>query len=164
MIDDLVSKVVKMVSEGLKENDKMFLELEEKRMKFEEQQMMQMLVVSAPPCSLPHAQYLPTYRSSTTVLPRAWINRWFLISEQCGTDWQTVMFLCMIYTLYCCKVSSVSWERDLSVVSWRLEMKALLACCFIIFMAKLWKLPILSCSNNPLFHLWRSQQRSHPSI
>ena len=36
MIDDLVSKVVKMVSEGLKESDKMFLELEEKRMKFDE--------------------------------------------------------------------------------------------------------------------------------
>ena len=39
MIDDLVSKVVKMVLEGLKENDKMFLELEEKRMKFEEKRM-----------------------------------------------------------------------------------------------------------------------------
>ena len=36
MIDDLVSKVVKTVSEGLKESDKMFLELEEKRMKFDE--------------------------------------------------------------------------------------------------------------------------------
>ena len=37
MIDDLASKVVKIVLEGLKENDKTFLELEEKRMKFEEQ-------------------------------------------------------------------------------------------------------------------------------
>ena len=37
MIDDLVSKVVKMVLEGLKESDKMFLELEEKRTKFDEQ-------------------------------------------------------------------------------------------------------------------------------
>ena len=57
--------------EGLKESDKIFLELEEKRMKFEEQQkreerqfQMQVLVASAPPCSLPpdpHVEYLPTY-------------------------------------------------------------------------------------------------------
>ena len=96
-----------------------------------------------PPC--PILAHIPTIRSSTTVLPWAWRNRWFLISEQCGTDWQTVMYLCMIYTItthciYCCKVSSDSWKRELSVVSLRLEMKALLACCFIIFMAIwLWK-------------------------
>ena len=34
----VMSKVMTTVTEGLKESDKMFLELEEKRMKFEEQQ------------------------------------------------------------------------------------------------------------------------------
>ena len=83
MIDDLVWKVVNTMLEGLKESDKTFLELEEKRMKFEEQQkreerqfQMQVLVASAPPRSLPpdpHVEYLPTYHHmlSTTVLPWA---------------------------------------------------------------------------------------------
>ena len=69
-----MSKVMKSVSESLKESDKMFVELEEKRMKFDEQQkkeerqfqlqMMQMLVGSSNPLSRPadpHAEYFPTY-------------------------------------------------------------------------------------------------------
>ena len=60
-------------------------------------------------------------------------------------------------------MSSDNWKRELSVVSLRLKMKALLACCFIIFMAILWKVSILG-SNNPLFCLWRSLQRSNLSI
>ena len=73
-MEDLVAKVVKTVSEGMKESGKMFLELEEKRMKFEEQQrregrqfqlqMMQMLLGSSHQSSQPtdpHAQYFPTY-------------------------------------------------------------------------------------------------------
>ena len=56
-MEAVVSKVMKTVTEELKESDKMFVELEEKRMKFEEQQrreerqfqlrMMQMLVGSS---------------------------------------------------------------------------------------------------------------------
>ena len=38
MGEDDLSKVAKTITEGLKDSDKMFLELEEKRMKFEEQQ------------------------------------------------------------------------------------------------------------------------------
>ena len=38
VIEDVMSKVMISVAEGLKESVKMFLELEEKRMKFEEQQ------------------------------------------------------------------------------------------------------------------------------
>ena len=34
------------------------------------------------PCTI--LAYISTICSSTTVLPRAWRNRWFLISEQCG--------------------------------------------------------------------------------
>ena len=70
-----MSKVMTSVTEGLKESDKMFLELEEKRVKFEEQQkreerqfqlqMMQILVGSSnylPPTghqSNPAGQYHP---------------------------------------------------------------------------------------------------------
>ena len=71
-----MSKVMKSVTEGLKESDKMLLELEEKRMKFEEQQkreerqfqlqMMQILVGSSnsrppPRPTDPHSQYYPMY-------------------------------------------------------------------------------------------------------
>lgn len=69
-----MSKVMKNVTEGLKESDKMYQELEEKRMKFEEQQrreerdfplqMMRILVGSTHPPSRPAdptAQYFPTY-------------------------------------------------------------------------------------------------------
>ena len=130
---------------------------------------MQMLVASAPRAvsHLTPLAHIPTTRSSTKVLTWAWRNRWFLISEQCGTDWQNVIFLCMIYTITThCIVAKCHQIIGIEsfVVSLRLEMKSLLACCFIIFMAKLWKVPILSCSNNPLFRLWRSQQRNHPSI
>ena len=38
LIKDTLSKVAKTITEGLKESNKMFVELEEKRMKFEEQQ------------------------------------------------------------------------------------------------------------------------------
>ena len=38
VVEDAMSKVMMTVTEGLKESDRMFLELEEKRMKFEEQQ------------------------------------------------------------------------------------------------------------------------------
>lgn len=73
VIEDVMSKVMKSVTESLKESDRMFVELEEKRMKFEEQQkkeerqfqlqMMQILVGSSNPLSHPadpHA-YFPTY-------------------------------------------------------------------------------------------------------
>ena len=70
---------MKTVSEALKESDKLLLELEEKWVKFEEQQrreerqfqlqMMQMLVGSTHPPSHPpthpndpHAQYFPMFR------------------------------------------------------------------------------------------------------
>ena len=59
MIQDALSKVEKSTTESLKESDKMFVELEEEMMKFEEQQkgedrrfqlqMMQLLVGSARP-------------------------------------------------------------------------------------------------------------------
>ena len=74
VIEDAISKVTKTITEGLKESDKMFLELEEKRMKFEEQQkredrqfqlqMMQLLVGSARPPHQPvdhHSQYYHPY-------------------------------------------------------------------------------------------------------
>ena len=38
ILEDVMTKVVKTMSDGLKNSDKMFLELEEKRLKFEEQQ------------------------------------------------------------------------------------------------------------------------------
>lgn len=56
VVEDVMSKVMKTVTEGLRESDKMFLDMEEKRMKFEEQkreerkfqlQMMQILVGSS---------------------------------------------------------------------------------------------------------------------
>ena len=37
VVEDVMSKVMKTVTEGLRESDKMFLDMEEKRMKFEEQ-------------------------------------------------------------------------------------------------------------------------------
>ena len=62
-MEAVVPKVMKMVTEGLNESDKMFLELEEKIIKFEEQQkreerqfqlqMMKMLVGSS---HRPHTQ------------------------------------------------------------------------------------------------------------
>ena len=74
MLEGIMSNAMKAVTEGLKESDRMFIELEEKRMKFEEQQkreernfqlqMMQMLVGSAHPSSHPtefHAPYYPSY-------------------------------------------------------------------------------------------------------
>lgn len=74
VMEDVMSKVMKNVTEGLQESDKMYLELEEKRMKFEEQQrreerdfklqMMRILVGSTHPPSHPadpHGQYYPTY-------------------------------------------------------------------------------------------------------
>lgn len=74
IVEDVMSKVMKSVTEGLKESDKMFLELEEKRMKFEEQQkreerqfqlqMMQILVGSSNSTdhqSNPTGQYHPMY-------------------------------------------------------------------------------------------------------
>ena len=38
MLEDVMTKVVKTMSDGLKSSDKMFMELEEKWLKFEEQQ------------------------------------------------------------------------------------------------------------------------------
>ena len=38
MVEDIVTKMIKSVTEGLKKSDKMFIELETKRMKFEEEQ------------------------------------------------------------------------------------------------------------------------------
>ena len=74
VMEDVASKLVKTITEGLKESDRMFLELEEKRMKYEEQQkreerqfqlqIMQLLVGSnLPAChsSQPPAQYYPMY-------------------------------------------------------------------------------------------------------
>lgn len=74
VIEDVMLKVVKTVTHGMKESDKMFLELEEKRMKYEEEQkreerqfqlqMMQMLLRSTQPpshASQPHAQYYSMY-------------------------------------------------------------------------------------------------------
>ena len=69
-----LSKVGKTITEGLKASDKMFLELEERRMKFEELQkredrrfhlqMMQLLIGSAHPPHQPvdhHSQYCHPY-------------------------------------------------------------------------------------------------------
>ena len=73
-MEDVASKLVKTITEGLKESDRMFLELEEKQMEYEEQQkreerqfqlqMMQLLVGSNQPAchsSQPPAQYYPMY-------------------------------------------------------------------------------------------------------
>lgn len=38
MIEDIVTKMMNNVTEGLKESDKMFLELETKKIKFDEKQ------------------------------------------------------------------------------------------------------------------------------
>ena len=66
VMESVVGKVMKAVMEGLKESDKMFVELEEKRMKFEQQQkreerqfqlqMMQMLLGSSHQTH-PHADH-----------------------------------------------------------------------------------------------------------
>lgn len=75
VVEDVMSKVMKTVTEGLKESDKMLMELEEKRMKFEEQQkreerqfqlqMMQILVGSSnsrpPRADEPRSHYYPMY-------------------------------------------------------------------------------------------------------
>ena len=74
MLEGIMSNAMKTVTEGLKESDRVFLELEEKGMKFEEQwkreernfqlQIMQMLFGSAHPSSHPtefHAPYYPSY-------------------------------------------------------------------------------------------------------
>ena len=73
-MEGVALKVMKSVTDGLRESDKMFLELEEKRMKFEEQQrreerqfqlqMMQMLVGSSRQPhthAAPHSQYFPAF-------------------------------------------------------------------------------------------------------
>ena len=74
VIEDSLFKVATTITEGLKESDKMFLELEDKRMKFEEQQkreerqfqlqVMELLVGSAHPPHQPvdhHSQYYHPY-------------------------------------------------------------------------------------------------------
>lgn len=74
VMEEVLSNVMKTITEGLKESDRMFLELEEKRMKFEEQQkkeerqfqlqMMQLLVGSSQQPHMPadpHSQFFPRF-------------------------------------------------------------------------------------------------------